>query len=296
MAKKNTSGSSGKGILIAVIVILLLILVSVIRKHPLIGIVLLLVVLSAVALFVFFSIKKKKPTASVASDTPSIPDPDICTKEVDYVPTIYDRYIVAYRYSENLYIPDDVDASLLRGQNGKALSFVFEPENEYDPNAVAVFLQDKNEKIGYVYKGKIQDMLHDWNDRDEPVGACLSTYSVPERKATYKIGFYKPLEKYEHKVFPITKIHKKAGEYDFESRYDAIQSCDPGDELTIEESFENDSFIVSNTSGSEIGELSASASKFVRENADDILGFVLESLDMDYDDKVTAKIAIYYKA
>lgn len=50
---------------------------------------------------------------------------------------------------------------------GASVTFRQEPENTYDHNAVAVVIGRK--RIGYLYRGKLQDMANDWLERGDTV-------------------------------------------------------------------------------------------------------------------------------
>ncbi|MBQ7547681.1 MAG: O-antigen ligase family protein [Clostridia bacterium] len=290
MAKKNTSGSSKRGLWIAVAILLVLILIAVIREKPIVGVILLLVAAAAVTLFVV--LKKKRKTPTKLTKTSENPDGE---KDFDYMPEYEGQSVLRYQYEHDLFLPPDVDAELLRGNGGKYLELRPEPENEYDEKAVAVYLKDA--KIGYIYKGQTQDMIHDWLKRKEPINIYLNKFSVENRKATYKIGFYKLLRQYECKTFPITRITKKASDEWSNSRLEALDQTEIGEVLTLDEE-EGGGYSLINESNDEIGSLSKSGAKYIDENKPMKAVGVLAEKDIadeddDEPDTVSAKVTVY---
>lgn len=170
----------------------------------------------------------------------------------DFLPVIFDDYMLRYKYDAELCMIDNT-AMDLSGNSGKQICFEQEPNNPYDKNAVVVLMDGK--KIGYVYRGQIQDMLNDWFHKGFEVGAHLNRIDVNENKVTFKIGFYKPILGAESKVFPLVKVTRTKDEFDC-SRADNLASCRVGEVLEIEYGE-----VVSGSMG-EIGELNAKAQEF----------------------------------
>lgn len=73
-----------------------------------------------------------------------------------------------------------VDVCILRGTDpdlsgvaeGDPADLVLEPENDYDPQAVAVYLN--GERVGYLYKGRLKKMVFDFLTRGDSVTAEVS--------------------------------------------------------------------------------------------------------------------------
>lgn len=66
------------------------------------------------------------------------------------------------------------------------MAFLYsEPENEYDSKAV--FAVCNNEKIGYIYRGKRQDMLNDYMKKGLPVVAVIDNLDP----LSLRIAFYR---------------------------------------------------------------------------------------------------------
>lgn len=64
-----------------------------------------------------------------------------------------------------------------------------EPENPYDSRAVAV--TQCGQKLGYIYRGNMQDMINDFMDREEPVNAWLTKIDSENNKLQIKAAFYR---------------------------------------------------------------------------------------------------------
>ena len=175
------------------------------------------------------------------------------------------------------------------GNGGKALTFKQEPENPHDEKAVAVYLNGA--KIGYIYRGTVQDMFNDYTKRGWRVSGYLNKYSVSNNKATYKIGFYKPLDIFESKRFSLSKIKKKIDEYT--TREDNLLNCDEGDVLTIEYEDADDCFVVFNDIYEEVGELPKSAANFINENEHKKIVGILDACGENDDGKTKAQITVY---
>lgn len=69
-----------------------------------------------------------------------------------------------------------------------------EPNNPHDPRAIALYLS--GHKIGYLLRGGLQDMVHEWNEKKWPVEA--SFVSLKKSRGEYQgfiaLAFYRPQE------------------------------------------------------------------------------------------------------
>ncbi|MGN0566440.1 MAG: HIRAN domain-containing protein [Candidatus Limousia pullorum] len=202
---------------------------------------------------------------------------------------ILDEYKLAYEYNENLcYIKDEYDD--IAQYLGYDLSFKKEPENQYDDKAVAVYVKEFGKKIGYVYKGKIQDMINDWIDKDLPFTAYIN--DLPEKDGKklieYKIGFYKEYDKSVSKTFSLTRTGKK--DFCDIPRVENLECCKAGE--SVEFSFDSDSetYVLSSAHG-EIGELPKSANAYMDEGGENAV--VIDKIYTDDNGKTKAKIRVY---
>lgn len=215
-------------------------------------------------------------------------------KDYNLFPSYSNGQFLCYEYENQIcFIKDDnieEKFGYVIGNGGKQINFEFEPENQYDENAIAIYLDDK--KLGYVYSGQTQDMIHDFCRKGWEVCAYINKYSKEDKKATYKIGFYKPIDRFVNKQFSLVKTKKK-DEY-CESREDNLYWCKNGDFATIElDDFIEENYVVLADGFREIGELPKSATKFIKEyNPKKIYG-ILDSCEEDENGSLKAKITVY---
>ncbi len=222
------------------------------------------------------------------------PDEKYCTKcgaaiNFDgYLPEVYKECYQTYEYECRMYLIDG-GMDKIKGNAGKDIWFEKEPQNTYDNKAVAITLG--GEKVGYVYRGKTQDMINDYIDRGWAVKGYISKYSVALGKAKYEIAFYKPLDEFESRRFRLVGVKKKVDDY--EKRSDNLASCSVGDILTVEYNACSDKYIVYNNFYSEVGELPQTAAAYIGRNGDSECLCILDELNDDYDGNISASVKIY---
>ena len=187
-----------------------------------------------------------------------------------------EKYILKYEYEENICLLDDI-ISKVSGNGGKEIDFMPEPDNQYDNNAIAIYLG--GEKIGFVYKGRTQDMINDWIKRGDLFTGYINKIFVADKKATYKIGFYKPLNNYEYKRVSLIKTKKKID--DFSTRSENLECCTEGDVVIIEYDPEVSAHIVYDELYNEIGELSASVSASIGTSEDKKMAGLISEIDYE---------------
>ena len=231
------------------------------------------------------SVKEQPITNLYSQPKKQIPDGEM---NYNLFEDFVDKNILVYEYEENIFLNDNA-VSILQGKGGAKITFVSEPENPYDSSAVLILLD--GQKIGYVYRGKVQDMINDWLKRNDYFIGYINKYSIENNKATYKIGFYKPLSIYENKRFPLTKVTKRPDEFTHYSRYEKLCECEDGDFVLIEQNYE-DNYIVTTEFADEIGELPKSAIAFIE--SEDTLKRIVGTLDgcnsnNGYDDESNLK-------
>lgn len=233
------------------------------------------------------------PAPAAKSEPAPAPKIDMNLKRAqngcDYINPYFDSWVLKYKYEKDLCLLD-YPAEKLLYKSGKEIVFAREPENEYDNNAVAVYLD--GERIGYVYKGSTQDMVNDWLKRDEPVLGHLSRILPDVNKVTYMIGFYKSEESFSSKKYAVTKTAKK--DYTDVKRADNLLSCDNGDSVRIDYDLESGSYIVTSEDGSELGEMPA---KFTEDVSDlDLESFGGVLCDMSFTDSgnIKAKVKVFF--
>lgn len=218
-------------------------------------------------------------------------------EQVDESQTDYDLFDIVvkdfglkYQYEENILLVEGA-INLITGNGGETIEFEQEPNNKYDSNAIVIKL--KGEKIGYVYKGKIQDMISDWIKRGELVVGYINKIFVAENKATYKIAFYKPLEDFESIPASLTKTKKKIDEYT--KREDNLMGCKENDFVYVEYDKYDYSYIVYNDCYEEIGELSQSVQDKLEEKGCEETFGTIKQIDYTDSGSLKAKINIYFK-
>lgn len=272
--------------------------------HPVLFSVLIVVGLAAVAICVFLILRHAKKKKDAAVDSVDIPDrsvsvpkstrpaPDQSGENLPFIPQrdkqgynclpdIINGWALKYKYDECMFL-SDCSVEDLAGKTGETLDIVLEPENEYDPGAVALFLKGK--RIGYVHRGRLQDMIHDWIDRDEKIICYLHKLTV--RDAYCRIGFYKDLDYFKGRTFKLIGVTKKDGEGISRARNAEVLS--PGDSVWV--FVDDDKYIV--TDGPlDFGELPKAAIEYA-EGASRIVGKV-EECDFDENGKPEIYVTIY---
>lgn len=287
--------------------------------HPALFAVLIVAGLAAVAVCVFLILrhaKKKKDAAVDSIDIPdrAVPDSELKMASIDttplssaepvkpaetgsgplfipekdkqnfhFLPNVIDGKALKYSYEAHLVmLPDVCGVADLIGKTGKSLDIVLEPGNEYDPRAVALYLEGK--KIGYVHKGRLQDMIHDWIERGDEILCCLKRLTAED--AYFLIGFYKDLDYFKGRTFKLIGVTKKDGEGISRARNAEVLS--PGDSVWV--FVDDDKYIV--TDGPlDFGELPKAAIEYA-EGASRIVGKV-EECDFDDNGKPEIYVTIY---
>ena len=145
------------------------------------------------------------------------------------LPKIIEHSLLRYSYYDVSIAAQENSAR--RCKISESASVCLEPENEYDPNAVAVY-SVHTMKLGYLYKGKLQSMVHDYINKDYTILANIVENNITENKVVIALFFYKPIRDDEIiKTFTITVS---------ESRYEKIMSegcyivSPVGDEVQVE--------------------------------------------------------------
>ena len=142
----------------------------------------------------FNIIRKKLIKPKVSSSKPYEIPPERLSDEQKTVIEQIDGYALRYLYkdveiSSWEYIPRDIKI-------GNRIIFMQEPTNEYDNKAVMLMFVPQRKKLGYLYRGKMQDMVNDYINRGDKVVARLSYLTFnPCKIVKIDIGFYKKVKK-----------------------------------------------------------------------------------------------------
>ena len=174
------------------------------------------------------------------------------------------------------------------------LTFEEEPENEYDKNAILVLYKDK--PIGYVPKGKLQEMMTDYKDGIKRQ-VCGFVYTVNEitNKIIMALGFYDTLGP-DDKVIEAKLVGVKKKEEYVGSRQDNLAMTSEGTMVDLDYDYMSEKYIVSD-SGLELGEIGKTQSEKLQEYEDEGRELIAWVSELDYDDNadITCKIKVYIK-
>jgi len=108
--------------------------------------------------------KKKSKTTTVIREP--VPHVNTALENIE-------GYSIRYHYEDvsvcvwNGNIPEGTEV-------GNRIVFIQEKDNDYDPNAVLLLLVPQKRKLGYLYGGKLQQMVNDYLNRGDKVTARIS--------------------------------------------------------------------------------------------------------------------------
>lgn len=162
---------------------------------------------------------------------------------------------LAYKYDDvRIYVPDDVALDPSALTPGTQVDLIAEPENTYDPHAVAVSVGGT--KIGYLLKGRIQDMANDFHAQSLPVFAQVYSASVESKDVMLRICFYRGKPKSTASTKREFRLTGNRGR----EMQENIEASSVGDEVTF--FFDPDKAKYMASTVDDIGYLPASAEKF----------------------------------
>lgn len=193
--------------------------------------------------------------------------------------------------AEIKYHYEDVDVCIIKGKEpvfsavepGAKVTLRQEPENAYDSKAVAVYAAGM--KLGYLYRGKMQDIANDFLKRGDPIWAHVSSVNDDDRKIRMFIAFYRnaptqatviasaPRDRSGRRFRLTANTGKTAQE--------ALEYCSEGDEVEYEYDGEKGKYIA-NANGDYIGAFPAAANDLL----DSALPVHIDSLDSNDADKI----------
>ena len=101
------------------------------------------------------------------------------------LPDVVNGLTLKYGYDDVKLAMSDNDKTPV--DFGAAVKFEAEPENKYDENAVAAYVGTS--RIGYLHKGRLQDMFHDYKTSDGEVHGIIESFD--EKHIFVKVGYYK---------------------------------------------------------------------------------------------------------
>lgn len=158
--------------------------------------ILLLLGLATIVFVVFYSrrkkLKSKEVPPQIENSTPNnlpkkiIPNPKVSSS--------FKGFHLAYSYDNvKFYPPEEIVSKISKStlQAGAEISLKPEPSNRYDDRAIALYIDCQ--KIGYLLKGTLQDMTHDYLSKNWPIVVTLSSleYINGEYQGYIDISFYR---------------------------------------------------------------------------------------------------------
>lgn len=232
--------------------------------------------------FYFWVVKKPTSQKEIASTTEIKTASPYLWKPIPKKKTATWSMKYAYIYDEvKIYVMADFAPNYDSLLFDYPISLVAEPENVYDNKAVALY--QNGEKLGYLYKGTLQDMANDFIKAGLDVDAELVSHNRSENKIIVKLLFpYK-----DASTARSIKTVRLTGNANNDMQ-DNISMCDPGDSVSVEYDYDKEKFLVL-SDGLEIGYLTDSASEYV---VDEEINAIIESIEENDNGKYVVKIAI----
>lgn len=234
------------------------------------------------AILAFFAYKKKKSRNETTQDLQSTHSVDPVNDDIN----LY-GYEIAYKY-DDVYVAYSANYSI--AEVGKIVSLVPEPNNEYDPNAVAVMLNDV--KLGYLPKNRLQKMYHDFINSGKVVRAKIA-YNNNVDKILLSMYYYKPStndfdslisKNVHHKSFKLTGNSKS----EFQEN---ISLCSVGDEVTF--FYDSNANKMLASAGCDIGYISNSQEEYL--DSLDSYSAYIEDISENDNGKLTVKVIVFEK-
>lgn len=202
-------------------------------------------------------------------------------------------HTIKYKY-------DGVDVCIIKGSDpnlneisvGDKVELIHEPENVYDNKAV--MLKVNNIKIGYLYKGRLQDMFHDLQN-ELLIYSCISNIEIENNKVQIFLGFYRPLilEYGQAKnYYKNSKIFKLTGNKNVEMQGN-LECCSDEESIEIEYDYEKEKYSAEILCGS-IGYFPVSANELLKdiEYSQDNQVYI-ESVEDNDNDKYDVTVIVF---
>lgn len=232
------------------------------------------------------------PTVSAKPAAQTIPDqsssPAVSSQPIPSRPTfakVEEGKQLKYSYEDvELYTLPEQMPDFSKVKLYGFVDFMQEPENTYDQNAVYV-MQD-GIKLGYLYKGTLQNMVNDFIHKSDKVIGFVSRIDKQNHKFQIDMGFYKPVQ-------ILSKVTLVG------NRKEEVQSnligCYEGDAVTIEYDVLEETYNVLSDCGDFIGKLPKSLNKKL-EDYNEINGYILsidEKIDNNYNSYYAVVVALF---
>ena len=131
------------------------------------------------------------PAASpvIENNVPPVARDNTVKKRVMKLPELLHGFLESYRYTDvGIFVPEDSTFDAEGFEPGAILTLVQDPENPHDNRAVGLKLH--NQLVGYLYRGKLQDMANDWIEKNLPLRAQLTACTRDRNRAEVTLVFY----------------------------------------------------------------------------------------------------------
>lgn len=240
---------------------------------------------------------KKQDTTTVFNELSNADNQTVEPEEKTEIggdfPKIYQNYLCRWQYRTNICFEENLDKLKLGDSD---IDLVPEPDNQYDPNAVALYKGEY--KLGYLYKGRIQEMVLSYlnkKDYEITVAVCMLDPENDKHKLAVKIGFYRNLETWKLESFtvPLVKITKKKDVLG-SSRYENLSFCNV-DDLCEVSGNDDGGYTVTNKYGEEIGDLPATTAKKIDDNCYEIMYAKIADIEESENNSYKVMISIFYQ-
>lgn len=217
-------------------------------------------------------VKETPTTSQMHKDSPRN-DSQVLT-----IPSKFMQMPLAYNYDNvSIFTPDDIAVAIdfPALPLGATLSLRQEPENPYDSGAIAVYLEDQ--KIGYLYRNKLQEMANDFIKSHCPIFAAIQAVNDDEHKIEIALAYYRPkLHTGKTKSFKLTGNRNQ-------EMQEAILFANEGDEIFVDYDFEKDKY-----SAGDLGYFPKSAEKYLEDDP----FVVISSIKLDENDKYVVTVEV----
>ena len=163
------------------------------------------------------------------------------THKIAYTPIKIANYSILSYFYDDVKIAADQNAARLC-KNGDSISFRHEPENPYDENAIVVerIASSRKQKLGYLHKGRFQEMVIDFLKRDDDVSGHILQHDISENIIVISLEFYKKFDDtIVEKYFTIKLSEKK-----YDSLVEDGEMFATGYEISIEHDEIEDRYMI----------------------------------------------------
>lgn len=230
------------------------------------------------------------PAASpvIENNVPPVARDNTVKKRVMKLPELLHGFLESYRYTDvGIFVPEDSTFDLKGFEPGAILTLVQDPENPHDNHAVGLKLH--NQLVGYLYRGKLQDMANDWIEKNLPLRAQLTACTRDRNRAEVTLVFY-GLRQYEKHLskYPDAKQYRLIGTKKAEFQ-ENLSLCECGEYCTLDYDVDSGKYLVA--ADLEIGYLPSSAANLIERDGEDAYDIFIS--DIFDNDNGTLAVRVY---